>query len=223
MKADTQLYSEIMEKLEFEPLINPINITVSIHGGIVTLAGVVGQYTEKRAVERAVRSVKGVKGIANELEVNLADCLKRSDMDITQSALNALEWNANVPFENIQVTVEDGNIKLTGEVTWWYERQNAEKAVRNLIGVKNIINQIKVKPETPMVSTTEVKEKIAKEFSHNALIDAQGIRVEVSGSKITLIGQVKSWAEYKEANRAVWSIPGVRDVDNQLQISSDIA
>lgn len=221
MKTDNQLYAEIMDKLEFEPDINPSNMTLSIHEGIVTLEGTVSQYIEKRAIERAVRGIRGVKGIANELEVNLETSLKRTDVDIVYSALNALECNANIPAGRIKVTVEDGNLWLSGEVDWWYERQNAEKAVRNLIGVKAVVNHIEVKPSVPLVSSIQVKEKIAKEFARNALIDAQGIRVETNGSKITLQGQVHSWAEYKEADRAAWSIPGVTEVNNQLTVSYD--
>lgn len=219
MKSDEQLYTDIMEKLKFEPDINVSNITLAIHEGIVTLTGNVGHYAQKRRIERAVRYVQGVKGIANELKVDLMASLQRSDTDIAKAASDALAWDVNVPMDKVKVTVADGNLKLTGEVNWHYQRKSAEKAVRNLIGVKSIDNQIKVKPQQAIITSTEVKDKILKEFERNAILDAQGIQVETSGSKITLKGTIHSWAEQKEATRAAWSIPGVTQVENQLMLS----
>lgn len=220
MKEDTQIYTDVMEKLNFEPFVDPAKVTLSVQQGVVTLQGIVRHYAEKKAIERAVRGVQGVKGIANDLEVSLSETLKRDDTDIAKAALNALEWDVNVPDEKIKVTVEHGKIKLTGEVDWWYHRQAAEKAVRYLTGVTGIDNQLRVKPAAPFVSPSAVKEKISKEFERNALIDAQGIRVEVSDGAIALQGKVKSWAEYNEANHAAWSIPGVKQVSNQLTVNA---
>lgn len=220
MKTDSQLYSEIMEKLEFDPVIDPAHITLSVHEGIVTLRGFVKHFVEKRAAEQAVRNVEGVQGIADELEINLHESLKRSDTDIAQAAIHTLQWNMNIPADKIKVTVADAKIKLTGDVEWGYQRQSAEKSLRNLTGIKEIDNQIKVKPLQPIASPQEIKEKILREFERNAAIDARKVQVETSGSKIVLKGQVTSQAEYKEANWAAWSIPGVTEVENQLIIDN---
>lgn len=218
MKTESQLYTEIMEKLEFEPTISPSHITLAVHEGIVTLKGAVSHYAEKRKAERAVRGIEGVKGIVNDLEVNLIASLQRNDTDIAKAVINALEWDINVPADKLKITVEKGHIKLIGEVEWAYQRDYAEKAIRYLAGVKGIDNQIKIRPSIAVIAPTEVKERISKEFERNALIDADRIQVETRGSEIILKGHVRSWPEYKEAERAAWSIQGVAQVDNQLRI-----
>ncbi|MFC3907526.1 BON domain-containing protein [Legionella dresdenensis] len=220
MKTDSQLYTEIMEKLEFEPAIHPTHITLAVREGIVTLTGTVGHYPEKRKVERAVRGIEGVRGIVNDLAVNLIASLQRNDTDIAKTIIYALEWAINVPADKIKVTVENGHVKLTGEVEWAYQRHNAENAVRYLAGIKSIDNQIKIKPSMAIISPTEVKEKISKEFERNALIDAARIQVESRGGEIILKGHVRSWPEYREAERAAWSIPGVIQVNNHLSITN---
>jgi len=135
--SDKELYTSLMDKLDFEPLIDSKDIALSIHDGIVAVEGTVGSYVEKRAVERALNSVKGVKGIANELKVSLGSIFKRSDSDIAKAAVQALEWNFLVPQEKIKVVVENGRVTLSGEVDFWYQRNSADKAVRNLISVDN--------------------------------------------------------------------------------------
>lgn len=219
MKTDSQLYMEIMDKLEFEPAINPTNITLAIHNKIVTLAGKVSDYAQKKTIERAIRGIKGVQGIVNNLEVNLEDNLKRNDNDIAQAVLHALKWDVNVPANHIKITVEKGRVKLTGQVAWWYQRKSAEKALQSLAGITGIDNQIKITPTAPLISSNKVTEKIIKEFQRNAIIDAKAISVDTIDGKIILHGQVHSWAEYNEANRAAWSIPGIVEVDNQLTVT----
>ena len=131
MKTDKQLYSDVIDKFQFEPMIDDSSIAVGIHDGIVTLNGTVRSHYEKRAVERAAASVAGVKGIANELEVKLTDAFIRTDAEIAKAAIAAIAWHVVTPEDKIKVIVEDGYIKLSGEVDWWFQRDSAEKAVRN--------------------------------------------------------------------------------------------
>lgn len=91
MTTNGKLYSDVMDKLHFEPNIDDTNITISIKdNGVVVLGGFVKSYTEKRLVEEAVEKLQGVHGVANELSVDLASSYKRNDTDIAQAALNAL-------------------------------------------------------------------------------------------------------------------------------------
>lgn len=215
-KTDIELEQDVKDKLVFEPSIDDSKIHVSIKNSIVTLFGVVSSLFEKTIAERTIRSVTGVKGVANELQVDLDAKYKRTDTDIATAAVDALSWDVAIPNDAVQVIVENGHVTLNGNVNWWYQRNSAEKVIRNLIGIKSVNNQIIIQPS---IKTKDIKSKIMQEFQRNASIDAKKIAVEIDGNKVILKGNVSSWPEIKEATRAAWSVPGVTHVDNQLIIS----
>jgi len=217
MNKKAKLYKTIVEKFEFEPSLNATNIAISVKdNGIVILGGEVGSYAEKMVAEKLLQKLYGVKGIANELKVNSAISYTQNDIDIIRNALDALKWNFFVPEEQIQVTVEDGVLTLSGQVLHYYQREYAEKAVQNIIGLVGIVNNILVRAE---VSVQNVKEEIIKEFERNARINAENIQIEVNGNTVTLKGSVKNFDEDKEAKVAAWSVPGVSRVIDQLSIN----
>ncbi|UAW64893.1 BON domain-containing protein [Mycoavidus sp. HKI] len=209
MKTNAQLYEDIMDKLEFEPSVHGSNITVAVNGEVVVLDGKVGSLFEKHAAERAIKSIAGVKAVANELRVELASQYRVSDVDIANAAVNALKWNSTLPQERPQVAVEDGHVTLTGKVNWWYQREAAEKAIRWLSGVKSLNNQITIQSG---LSPKDIKALITKEFHRHAQVDAERIHVEIEGSKVILKGRVGTWLELQEAKRGAWSAPGVLSV-----------
>jgi osmotically-inducible protein OsmY len=216
MEANGSLYTNVMEKLRFQPEIGEANITIAIKAdGIVILGGKVGSYIEKRLAEDAVKSINGVKGVANELEVELLINYKRNDSDIIKAALNALEWDFLVPDGKIKVTVEHGYLTLTGEVKYNYQKEHAKKAVQDLNGVTFVSNEIKVESN---IKPADVKAKIIEEFERNARIDANNIQIEVDGEKVTLKGEVRNFDEEDEPVTAAWSVPGVDRVIDELEI-----
>ncbi|OEY86437.1 hypothetical protein BIY23_03920 [Wolbachia pipientis] len=218
MVTSGELYTNVMDKLQFEPGIDESNITVAIKdNGIVILGGKVRSYAEKYTAEKAAETVAKVKGVANEIEVELIPSHKRGDADIANAALNALQWNVFVPHEQIKVAVENGHVTLTGKVEYNYQKECAKDAVQDLYGVTYVTNDVTVKPSA-VVSSSEVKRKIIKEFERNARIDASNIKVEVDGSKVILKGKVRNFDEDREARTAAWSIPGVVNVVDYLII-----
>jgi osmotically-inducible protein OsmY len=218
MVTSGELYTNVMDKLQFEPDLDESNITVAIKdNGIVVLDGKVKSYAEKYTAEKAVEAVKQVKGVANEIVVELIPSHKRSDADIAQAALDALWWSVLVPHEQIKVAVENGHITLTGEIEYNYQKERAKSAVQNLYGITYITNNITVKPGAN-ISSSEVKRKIIREFERNARIDANSIQVEVDGNKVILNGKVRNFDEDREARTAAWSIPGVTNVIDYLTI-----
>jgi osmotically-inducible protein OsmY len=217
MKTDLQLHKDVIEELRWDPRVNEAEIGVAAKGGVVTLSGSVQTYAQKYAAERAVQRVAGVHGIADELTVRPTGTFLRNDTDIAHSAVNALTWDIEVPSDNITATVESGWLTLKGQVNWNFQKLAAERAVRYLGGVKGIANLIEVKP---MVSPVEVKTKIEAALKRNAELDAKLINVETSGGKVTLKGNVRSWAERADAEHAAWAAPGVREVDDRLVVAS---
>jgi len=212
-----KLYSDIMEKLKFEPGLDASNITIAIkEGGIVILGGEVKSYAEKLLAEKVLKKINGINGVADELKVVLVSENVKNDFDLIKAALNALEWAVFVPSERIKLVVERGHLTLSGQVEQYYQKMYAQKAVQDLMGVASVINNIIVKPE---VDALDVKEQIIKEFERNARINASSIEVEVNGSAVTLKGLVTSFDEDKEARIAAWSVPGVAKVIDHLLIS----
>jgi osmotically-inducible protein OsmY len=215
MKTDAQIQKDVIEELKWEPAITSNEIGVSVSNGIVTLSGQVGTYSEKLHAEQAAKRVAGVKAIAEEIHVGVSTGYTITDAEIAQAVLNALKWHTDIPDYQMSVKIEDGQVKLEGEVEWEFQRQNAKKVIENLAGIRSIINLIKVKPK---IEPSDIQKKIIAAFHRSATIDAQKIKAEVSGSKVTLKGRVRSISEKEDAVNAAWSAPGVVSIDDQLEI-----
>jgi osmotically-inducible protein OsmY len=215
MKTDSELQRYVMDELAWEPSVDAAEIGVSVDSGIVMLSGTVRSYPEKWAAERAAERVKGVKAVTDEIVVRLPGDFHRSDSDIARAAVNALEWNASVPRDRVQVLVQNGWITLDGSVEFHYQKAEAERAVRSLLGVNGVIDRINVKP---LVSPADVKSQIVKALERAAEVDAKTIFVETRNGKVTLRGHVKSWVEREEAERAAWGAPGISVVTNTIEI-----
>jgi osmotically-inducible protein OsmY len=214
-RTDQQIQTDVLAEFRWDARVMPNEIGVMVKDGVVTLTGSVDSYTKKWAAEEAAHRVRGVKAVANDIEVRLPSSAERSDADIAAAAVRALEWDAFVPIDKIDVTVSKGWITLKGEVEWQYQRQDAERAVRRLAGVKGISNLIVVRPR---VTPSELKKQIEQALVRTAELDAKRITVDVDGSKVILKGTVHSWAEKREAERQAWLAPGVTSVDNRITI-----
>jgi osmotically-inducible protein OsmY len=215
-RTDAQIQTDVLAEFKWEPRVVPNEIGVAVKDGIVTLTGWVDSYTKRWAAEDAAHRVRGVKAVANEIEVRLSKADERIDADIAAAAVRALEWDAFVPVEKIDVTVSKGWVTLKGEVVWQYQKQDAERVVRRLNGVKGVNNLITVKTR---LAPSELKKKIEDALVRTAESDAQRITVEVDGSKVILKGTVRSWAEKEEAERQAWAAAGVTSVDDRITIS----
>lgn len=214
--SNMQLRQNVMDELEFEPSVDAAHIGVAADNGIITLSGHVSSYAQKLAAEQAVRRVKGVRGIAEEIEVRYPNDKKTADDEIATRVLNILRWNAVAPADKIQVKVQNGWVTLTGEVDWQFQRMGAESHLRKLSGVAGVINDITLKPR---VQSQDVKAKIEAALRRNAQIEAERIRVRVNEGRVLLEGEVHDWQERYSVENAAWSVPGVTSVEDKLAIA----
>lgn len=216
MKTDSQLQLDVMEELEWEPGLNHEQIGVSVDKGVVSLSGTVGSYAEKLLAENTARRVKGVRAIAEELDVRYDWQPKTSDSEIARRISDLLDWDPLVPADRVQVTVEDGIAKLKGKVDWHYQKDLAFKDASKISGVVRIDNWIEV---APAVSARDVRERIEHAFERQADLDAEKILVRAEGGKVTLSGSVSSWTKRELAERAAWAAPGVEKVEDKTVIA----
>jgi osmotically-inducible protein OsmY len=216
MKTDLELKQDVIAELRWEPSVNAAQIGVEVKEGIVTLAGHVDSYTEKLHAERAAQRVAGVKGLAVEMDVKLPGSNKRTDADIARTAHNVLQWTTYLPPDAVRVKAENSWVTLSGEVEWDYQRQAAADAVRYLVGVTGVSDQITIKPSA---SSNAVKSEIEAALKRRAKTDAQLISVEVDGADVTLSGTVHSWSERELAADSAWASPGVRKVVDNITIA----
>ena len=216
MKTDSQLQKDVLAELAWEPAVNAAHIGVEVSGGIVTLAGHVDTYAEKWDAERATQRVSGVKALAVEIDVKLLTPFKRTDADIARAAESALQWTTYLPKDSIKIMVEKGWITLKGETEWAYQREAAKDAVRYLMGVTGVSDQIALKTK---VAASTVKSDIEAALKRRATNEAHAITVAVKGTDVTLSGKVHSWAERDLAAHSAWCTPGVSNVVDNIKVT----
>ena len=213
--GDEEIHKNVLEQFKWDARIKSTEIGVTVKDGVVNLVGRVDSYTKKWTAEEVALRVAGVRAVVNELEVELPSSSVRSAEDIGRAAKLALETSYDIP-NTVKAVVDKGWITLRGEVEWHYQKEAADRKVRDIVGVKGVINQIQVQPK---VKPEDLKRRIESALARTAETDAKNIQVDVRDGKVILKGRVHSWYEKEEAKREAWLAPGVREVVDELAIT----
>jgi osmotically-inducible protein OsmY len=215
MKTDIDIQKDVLAQLEWEPIFQTSDIKVAVKHGIVTLSGQVDTYSKKLAAENAVKKIKGVKAIAEDIQIGVSPGYNKTDTEIAEAVLMALKSHTAVQEEKVKIKVENRVVQLEGEVEWAYQRNAAKAAIENIVGVGAVINLITVRPQ---MLAADIEQKISAAFHRHATIDAENITVDITGNKVTLRGEVRSLAEKEDAVNAAWAAPGITAVDDKLSV-----
>jgi osmotically-inducible protein OsmY len=221
MKTNEELQNDVQNAIKWEPLLHAAEIGVSVKDGIVTLSGNVDSYSKKTEAENAAKNVSEVKVVVENIEVKFnSTWAKKDDNDVAKEIVNALKWNWEIPQDTVKVRVENGWVTLEGTVEWHYQRDAATNAVKKLMGVTGVSNDIMIKSDA---KNAVEKKGIEAALKRNWSISEEDIDVDVSDHKVRLTGTVDSWYQKDEAGRIAWNAPGVWTVDNQLVIDYQYA
>jgi osmotically-inducible protein OsmY len=217
MSIDSQLQQAVLAELAWEPSIDAAHIGVSAHDGVMTLSGHVQNFSQKLAAERAAARVKGVKAVAEEIEVKLPFDIERSDEDIAAAALERLAWDSSIPRDAVKVYVEKGWVTLNGDVDWHYQKEAAAQNIRVLHGVVGVSNQLGIKPT---IDASNVSDEITRALHRSWYYDPNSIKVTAERGEIRLMGNVTSWNARSLAGATAWSAPGATAVENDIRVDS---
>ncbi|MGN6192448.1 MAG: BON domain-containing protein [Rhodanobacteraceae bacterium] len=217
MKTDKELQRDVTAELNWDPSVDSGRIDVEVQAGIATLTGLVNSYAQKCSAQTAAWRVSGVEGVIADLEVELPSNDWRSDRDIAKAAHNVLAWNTSIPPRRVKVAVKHGWLVLSGNVEWEYQSRAAESAMRNLVGIKGLVNLIEIKPR---IEPRDVTRQIEAALRRRSFRRAKTISVVVNGGTVTLCGQLDSPSERNATRLAAWRAPGVRNVIDQTTIAA---
>ncbi len=215
MSHDSHLQNAVLAALSWEPGVTAAHIGVAANDGVVTLSGHVPNFAQKQAAERAASQVKGVKAVAQEIEVRLPGDTGRSDEEIAAAALNHLAWDVRVPRDAVKVEVEKGWITLSGEVESYFEKDAAAQDVQRLFGTVGVSNLITLKSK---VDVSNISDDILHALHRSWFFDPKTITVSAEGSKVRLSGTALSLHERQVAAATAWAAPGVTDVENDIAV-----
>lgn len=215
MKTDLAIKNDILEELTWLSNVDETQVGVVVKDGVVTLTGLVFSYPIKLAIEKAVKKVAGVKAFAEEIKVGYISTLNKTDTEIANSAINALEWNASVPNNKVIVEVQNGWITLSGTLEHAFQRDAAKRTVEYLTGVKGVTNLIRLKEA---IKPMDIEAEIISAFNRSSIFDAEGITVETADHIVKLSGKVHSLTQKEEAEKIAFNAPGVYTVQNELKV-----
>jgi osmotically-inducible protein OsmY len=221
-QTDAEIQRAVLRELERDTRVEQTEVGIEVDEGVVTLAGTVTSWAKRHAAQEAAHRAAGVLDVANDIEVTPVDALARTDTEIAHAVRRTLEWDVFVPDQRIQSTVSKGWVTLEGEVDFWHEREEAERAVRTLVGLRGVTNRIRLSGGPARGGSGEVRASIQEALARHAERVASRIELTVTDGKVTVVGRVASWAEKQAVLDGARSAPSIEVVEDQLMVDPDV-
>jgi osmotically-inducible protein OsmY len=217
MKSDAELQRAVSDELAWDCRVDGCEIGVHVRAGVVTLTGKADSWAKCVAAQQAAHRVSGVLDVANEVQVDLKSAGVRTDAEIAAAVRQALEWSVLVPHASIRSTVSSGCVVLEGEVSYLAQRDDAERAIEHLAGVRLVSNHIVIKPPAP-VRASQVRQAIHDALERRADRESSRILVDAHDGTVTLSGTCRSWGDKAAVVGAARGTAGVCSVRDELRI-----
>lgn len=214
--TDAEVRDLVYRELRCDSRLKKTNVDVGVSEGTVTLRGAVADCTELLAAIESARRAEGVFDVVSELKIDHYAGRPRTDANIAAAARQALEWDAHIPHSLLRVAVSNGWVALHGTVSRLRERDDAERLVRRLEGVRGVYNLIEVEPNGSAAES--VRDAIEEALRSHARREAEGIQVSLEEGTAVISGRVHTWAEKQAVLGALNRAPGVEHVNDQLNI-----
>lgn len=215
-RSDSDIHKDILDELKWAPEIDETDIGVIVNNGSVILSGTVPTYMAKTEAKSAAKRIKGVRAVADEIQVKLPSQLAGTDGDLAQRIATLFTWNSQIPGDDVKAEVRDGIVTLTGDVDWQYQKEYIEHQVEGIDGIRLLINTINIRKRA---AKADVQRQIVKALHRQATVEADQLSVEVANGTVTLTGKVESLKEIELIKRAAWSAPGVTEVVSNLHFT----
>ena len=217
VRTDSEIKKDVLRELAWDTRVDETDIGVQLADGIVTLTGTVPSWAKRMAALHAAQRVAGVLDIANDVQVNVPGVGQPTDTEIATAVRHALEWDVLVPDKRIRSTIANGWVTLDGDVDFSSEREDAERAVRNLAGVRGIANRLEIAPAKLAVG--DVRQAIEEALERHAEREARRIQLDVLDGSVVVSGVVDSYGEREAIVGAARGTRGVRRVDDRLRVA----
>jgi osmotically-inducible protein OsmY len=217
MKTDSQIKQDVLSELKWDAEIDESKVGIAVSSGAVTMTGHVPTYRQKMAALQATKRVAGVLAIVNNVDVKLESQYRATDEGLAERIANVLRWNVSIPGQEIKAEVKNGIVTVSGNIEWWYQRNNIMRNLEHVSGVVNVIDALTLKPRT---SPADVQKKIKDALLRHADIEAAKIGVTYANGVVTLSGTVESVEELDRVEGAAWAAPGVTSVIDNLRVAA---
>lgn len=214
-RTDSDIKHDILEELKWNPEVKETDIGVIVKDGAVTLTGTVPVYLHKKALERCVKRIPGVRAVNDDVLVRLPEEMRGSDADIANRIAHIFEWHSGIS-EKIKADVNEGCVTLSGSVDWSYQRDYALHQVEALKGVKYVLNLITIRKR---VAAPDVIKQIMRSLHRHATFEVERLSVSIVDGTATLNGSVDTFFEKEMIKNAVYSMPGIVHVEDKLIVA----
>lgn len=217
-RTDADIQRDVLESLYWDTRVDAARIAVTVQDGQVRLAGAVPTYRARAAAEQDARVVRGVEHVDNRVEVEISPLLETpTDENLAQAVTDVLAADPDLRAVDIEVTVADGRVRLTGTTPTFWERELARSLVTVLPGVRAVSNELVAAPPGDHTDT-DLARRVMGNLRRHRHVDPTTIDVAVEHGRVVVTGTVPDETVRQHVLDGIRTLDGVVDIDDRLTV-----